>query len=83
MIYKAEFRQLNNDLFWNFCKSIETDKGYEYFTKIWTGYNDANWWNNVAPLKQARTATVIGDKGTVKVFKINFKTCEVEEVENE
>lgn len=80
MIYKAEFRQLSNDLFWNFCKSIETDKGYEYFITTWTGYNDANWWNNVAPLKQARISTVIGDKGTVKVFKINFKTCEVEEV---
>lgn len=44
MLYKTEFRQLNNDLFWNFCKSIEIDKG------------------------------------TVKVLKINFKTCEVEEV---
>lgn len=27
MLYKTEFRQLNNDLFWNFCKSIEIDKG--------------------------------------------------------
>ena len=77
--YKAEFRQMGNDLFWNFCKLIETDKGYEFFDTTWEGYNDANWWNNVAPLEQTRTVT--GDKGTVKTFRINFQTCEVEEVE--
>lgn len=81
MIYKAEFNQLRNDLYWNFYKMLETDKGYEFFNETWTGYNDDNWWNNVAPFESIRTVT--GDKGTVKVFKINFKTCEVEEVENE
>ncbi len=81
MTFKAEFSQIGNDLFWNFCKLIETDKGYEFFDTTWTGYNDANWWNNVAPLKQTRTAVVTGDKGTVKTFQINFTTGEVEEIE--
>ena len=81
MGYKVEVKCMHNDLFWNFCKLIETDKGYEFFDTTWEGYNDSNWWDNVAPLKKTRTATVTGDKGTVKTFQINFSTGEVEEVE--
>lgn len=78
MNYKVEFNRMGNDLFWNFHKFIETDKGYEYFNAEWDGYNDSNWWENVAPFETIRT--IKGDKGTEKVFQINFSTCEVRKI---
>lgn len=75
---KAVFRQIGNDLYWEFNSIIETKKGYEFFSRTWVGSDDANWWDNIASLEQIRTVT--GSKGTVKTFKINFLTCEIEEV---
>ena len=78
MLYKAEFNSVGNNLYWHFHKYIDTDRGAEYFNTVWCGYNDSNWWNNVAPYEAIRT--IKGDEGTEKVFIINFKTCEVKEV---
>lgn len=42
----------------------------------WSGYNDANWWENVAPTEQARIRTM----PCGRTFEINFETCEVFEL---
>ena len=42
----------------------------------WSGYNDANWWTNVAPTDQARIRTMPCGRR----FEINFETCEVFEL---
>jgi len=39
----------------------------------WTGYNDANWWEKVAPLEQTR----IRKMKCGRTFEINFETREV------
>ena len=76
----AECNHLRNDIFWDFGRFYNTDKGYEWFKCMWTGYNDANWWDNVATKEEYQTRKVTGDKGTVKTFKIDFKTNIVTEV---
>lgn len=73
-------RYLNNDIFWNFGVYIETDKGLEWFKYKWRGYNDTFWWENVALQKDKQIATVVGDKGTVKRFRIDYRTGIVREV---
>lgn len=78
--YKTEYDKLQNDLFWSFCELFETDKGLEFFKHKWVGYNDDNWWNNVATKDENRIAKVIGDKGTVIYLKIDFKTGIVKEI---
>jgi hypothetical protein len=42
----------------------------------WQGYNDANWWVNVAPTEQARVRKM----PCGRMFEIDFKTCEVFEL---
>ena len=78
MTYKAELEQQRNDLYWKLYLNLVTDKDCEFFNVTWKGYNDANWWNNVALFESIKT--VKGDKGTEKTFQINFSTGEVKEL---
>ena len=73
-------RYLNNDIVWDFYDYIETDKGLEWFKYKWWGYNDTFWWENVAIQKDKQIATVVGDKGTVKRFQIDYRTGVVKEI---
>ena len=75
---KAEFRISKNDMFWSCC-ILDMNNNFEFFHIKWDGYNDANWWNNVS--EKASVKTCKGDKGTVKKFKLNYRTLEVVEVE--
>lgn len=81
----AEITCRRNDMFWKFSQYRTTADGQsEWFKATWTGYNDANWWNNVAP--NARQVKCTGDKGTTVVLEIDFRTnhvAEVKEVTNE
>lgn len=40
---KARFEQLRQDMFWSIY-----DRKTDQIIR-WSGYNDANWWNKVAP----------------------------------
>ena len=71
----AEFRISGNDMFWSCCISDWNGETYEFYHISWSGYNDANWWGNVAPKQKIKD--VVGDKGTTKTFEIDFNTCEV------
>jgi hypothetical protein len=51
----------------------------EFFHVKFSGYNDINWWDNVAPYEN--TTEVKGDKGNIRKFKIDYNTCIIEEVE--
>lgn len=73
---KAEFSQLSNDLFWT-CFIYDSKKG-EWFKIKFYGYNDSYWWNNVS--ERNRIKTVTGDKGTQRIFELDYKTLEVMEV---
>lgn len=75
---KAEFNIVRNDMFWRCC-ILDSNNKFEFFHIRWSGYNDANWWDNVS--ERASVATCKGDKGTVKKFKLNYRTLEVVEVE--
>ena len=70
---KAKFEAMGNDLFWELYHFDY--KNHEWFKYKWYGYNDANWWGNVAPKQKIKD--VVGDKGTTKTFEIDFNTCEV------
>jgi len=64
MTYKAEFSQHRNDMHWKFWTG-------KTFVR-WTGYDDANWWQNVSMSSNARQRLQDG-----KTYTINFNTCEV------
>lgn len=57
----ASFEQLRNDLYWTFW-------GGEDGTIRWTGYDDANWWNNVSHTDHARKRV---GKVTGRTFVLN------------
>ena len=65
-IRKAEFQALGNDLYW---KLYDTHDGFIR----WAGYDDANWWQNVAPFYRDK----IGGRSGL-TYRINFDTREVE-----
>lgn len=76
----AECTIYGRDLYWNFNQMRWTkDSELEWFTAKWIGYNDANWWDNVAPFKRQQKCT--GEMGTVVVLEIDFRTGRVVEVE--
>ena len=75
--FKAEFDSYFNDLFWKVTFFDFTGKA-EYFKAEWVGYNDDNWWNNVAPSKKRQIIT--GDRGTKMTLEIDFETCKVTEI---
>lgn len=61
---KAQFSSMGNDLSWKYFDEID---GLIY----WHGYDDSNWWMNVAHTNQARQR--IGSK-TGRIFEIDFHT---------
>lgn len=65
--YTATHTQLSNDLYW------KVYAGEDGFVR-WFGYNDRNWWDNVAPLEHTRTRV---GKVTGRKFTIDFTTGEV------
>lgn len=76
----AECHILSNDIYWHFkAMTCTKDWQFEHFRADWQGYNDANWWNNVAP--NVKPLKVVGDRGTVKYLRIDFNTDRVWEVE--
>lgn len=76
---RAEFSISRNDMFWRCCISDWDGEIFEFYHIKWSGYNDANWWDNVS--EKASITTCQGDKGTVKKFKLDYKTLDVIEVE--
>ena len=62
----AKCNQLGRDLYWSICHSN--------FDEIlrWSGYNDAYWWNNVAPSEQFQ---IREHKG--KFYKLDPETDQV------
>lgn len=75
---RAEFRISGNDMFWSCCIFDWNGEIYEFYHIRWSGYNDANWWDNVS--EKASVVTCTGDKGTTRKFKLNYKTLDVLEV---
>lgn len=65
-IRKAEFKYMGRDLYW---KLYDTQDGFIR----WMGYDDANWWQNVAPTVRERTGHKSG-----RIYRIDFKTNAVE-----
>lgn len=58
------------------CATCTTKPEHQITQVSWNGYNDANWWEKVAPTEQARIRTMpCGRK-----FEINFETREVFEL---
>jgi len=81
MTNKAELEHIGNKLHWIFHKNLVTDKGCEFFNVHWVIKDVVDWLKTFASVSQTRTATVTGDKGTVKTFQIDLITGEVEEIE--
>ena len=65
----ATFNSLGRDLFW---KHYDIKDGFIR----WGGYDDANWWENVAPKMRERKGTVTG-----RTYRIDFDSNLVEIVE--
>jgi hypothetical protein len=76
--FKAKFDSSRNDLYWTVTFLVWDGKQHEYFKGEWTGYDDDNWWHNVAPSRKRKTVT--GDKGTKITLEIDFETCKVTEI---
>lgn len=66
-IEKAEFSQSRNDMRW---KLYDREDGYIR----WGGYNDRNWWDNVAPTDSARNRV---GKVTGRTYRLDHRTGEV------
>ena len=79
---RATFYIHRNDMFWECCTYIETEASpFEWFQLKWIGYNDDNWWDNVAP--DVCVKEFIGDHGTKKKFRIDFHTMLIVELAEE
>lgn len=76
---RADFSISRNDMFWNCCIYDWNGEMYELFHIKWSGYNDANWWDNVS--EEASVVTCKGDRGTERKFRLNYKTLDVIEVQ--
>lgn len=70
----ADFSIIRNDMYWE----VSVFKGGEWFHCRWDGYNDSNWWENVAP--KVRRKTFKGKNGTEITLEIDFNTNIVNEV---
>lgn len=64
----ADFDSLGRDLFWRYRDSQDG-------TIRWTGYDDANWWQNVAPANRDRKGPVTG-----RTYRIDYETDVVQVV---
>lgn len=67
MTLKAKFGCNRNDMHWSL---YDLKDGFVR----WSGYDDANWWNNVSVLERTRTRA---GKETGRKYVIDFKTSEV------
>lgn len=64
---QASFTQLSNDLYWRVYD------GQDFIR--WTGYDDANWWNNVANQDSFRRR--VGSDGRVYTLDPDTDTVSV------
>lgn len=65
-VVKAKFSYMARNLYW---RHYDRQDG---FIK-WSGYDDANWWNNVAPHRRDQKGAVTG-----RTYRIDFNTDTVE-----
>ena len=76
---RARFDIHRNDMWWSCSTYIENKADpFEWFELKWKGYNDDNWWDNVAPKACVKEFT--GSCGTKKTFRIDFHTMLIVEV---
>jgi hypothetical protein len=68
----ATFTSLNNDLYWKVF-----DRNYNYVR--WIGYDDRNWWENVATQESWRRR--VGSDG--RVYTLDPETNRVRIADNE
>jgi hypothetical protein len=66
---KAKFSYMGRDLYW---KLYDHKDGFIR----WSGYDDANWWNNVAPKVRDRVGPETG-----RTYRIDFESDTVEIIE--
>lgn len=64
---QAKFSQSRNDMYWKYS---DAEDGFIR----WVGYDDANWWDNVAPTAHARTRV---GPDTGRIYTIDFTTGEI------
>lgn len=67
----AKFNCLSRDLYWSVSGNY--GKGQTYATLRWTGYDDANWWDNVSSSDQFIKQTAPNGKN----YYLNVDTREV------
>lgn len=76
---KAKFDCIGNDLYWEcWLFSCDENNELEFFHMFWIGHKDNFWWENIS--EKVSTVTCKGDKGTIKKFKLDYKTLVVTEV---
>jgi hypothetical protein len=68
----AEVDHLSNDIFFSIYILGENE------TLRWTGYNDAYWWNKVAPTDQFQILTMVR---TGNRYRLNPQSREVTRIE--
>jgi hypothetical protein len=71
----ARFQQLSNDMYWEvFCPVCFKKPGERItFTPLkWIGYNDARWWETVAPRQKKRECP-----SCKSIIEIDFETNEI------
>ena len=66
----ARETQLFRDIFWNLV--VRHGDGFKHIT--WQGYDDENWWHNVAESDQFQVQSG---------YRLNPRTCEVEDLYDE
>lgn len=76
---RARFDIYRNDMHWSCHTYLESEKSpFEWFELDWRGYNDDNWWDNVAPKSCVKEFT--GSEGTKLTFRIDYHTMLITEV---
>lgn len=68
---KVTYQLLRNDMFWSIycCETLR-----------WTGYNDSNWWDNVARKHMEKGTNLRECSKCNKKWRISYNTNEAEEV---
>lgn len=78
--FKAEFSQMRNDMYWE----VHFFDGDLWYSFRWIGYDDANWWHNVASNQRRQTVageTIDREKTDKKItLEIDFEKCIAREV---
>lgn len=68
----ARFEQMRNDLFWEAHCPKCWQNGRQFTLLKWWGYNDRNWWDNVAPKAATRKCPKCSSS-----IQIDFRTREI------